>query len=86
MAGVKEHRLGYQYPGGVFWINTELGLSKMVNDIKLTALMDLDTKLDDKAQLAQIWQGTLSNWCNMVHLHLQIIGVMKNIKILIINL
>jgi len=50
------HRLGYQYPGGVFWINAEQGLSEMVNDIKQTAHIDLDPKLNDKAQLAQIWQ------------------------------
>ncbi|ETR67964.1 MAG: hypothetical protein OMM_04850 [Candidatus Magnetoglobus multicellularis str. Araruama] len=55
------HRLGYQYPGGVFWINAEQGLSEMVNDIKQTAHMDLDPKLDDKAQLVQIWQ-IMSQW------------------------
>jgi len=33
----------------------------MVNDIKQTAHIDLDLKLDDKAQLSQIWQ-IMSQW------------------------
>jgi len=36
------HRLGYQYPGGIFWIQAEQGRSEMVNDIKQTAHIDLD--------------------------------------------
>ena len=37
------HRLGYQYPGGVFWIHAEQGRSEMVNDIKQTANIELDS-------------------------------------------
>ena len=50
------HRLGGQYPGGVFWINAEQGLPEMINDMKQTAHIDLDPRLDNKAQLSQIWQ------------------------------
>ena len=33
------HRLGFKYPGGVFWINAELGIFSMIDDIKQTVLL-----------------------------------------------
>ena len=55
------HRLGYHYPGGVFWINAEQGLSAMINDIKKTADIELNPRLEDSEQLNKLWQR-LSQW------------------------
>jgi hypothetical protein len=50
------HRLGFKYPGGVFWINAERGISSMIDDIKQAANIEIDPRLDDTAQLSHIWQ------------------------------
>jgi tetratricopeptide (TPR) repeat protein len=53
------HRFGASYPGGVFWIDAEQGISNMIVQVVQGADIDIDSKLEEQHQLLQLWK-TLS--------------------------
>jgi hypothetical protein len=50
------HRYGCHYPGGVFWVDAEQGISTMIANIANAAGLDIDYTRDEKTQLHQLWQ------------------------------
>nr|QNO57604.1 hypothetical protein POLJIEDG_00007 [Methanosarcinales archaeon ANME-1 ERB7] len=53
------HRFGASYPGGVFWIDAEQGISNMIAQVVQGADIDIDSTLEERYQLPQLWK-TLS--------------------------
>jgi tetratricopeptide (TPR) repeat protein len=50
------HRFGRYYPGGVFWVEADQGLSALLVQVYRAAGIDVDNKLEEKEQLLQLWQ------------------------------
>ena len=50
---------GASYPGGVFWIDAEQGISNMIVQVVQGADIDIDSTLEERYQLLQLWK-TLS--------------------------
>jgi len=50
------HRFGASYPGGVFWIDAELGISNMIAQVVRGADIDIDSTLEERYQLIQLWK------------------------------
>ena len=50
------HRFGANYPGGVFWINAEQGLSDLVIQVTQGTEIEIDSALEQEYQLAQMWR------------------------------
>ncbi len=50
------HRMGSQYPGGVFWVEAERGIASMVGQITPAAGLDIDGALPVHDQLAALWR------------------------------
>ena len=50
------HRFGADYPGGVFWINAEQGLSELIIQVTQGADIKIDDTLEEDRQLAQMWR------------------------------
>jgi tetratricopeptide (TPR) repeat protein len=55
------HRFGASYPGGVFWIDADQGISNMIAQVVQGANIDMDSKLEERYQLLQLWK-TLSQF------------------------
>lgn len=53
------HRFGVSYPGGVFWIDAEQGISNMIAQVLQGGDIDIDSMLEERYQLLQLWK-TLS--------------------------
>ncbi len=51
------HRFGSAYPGGVYWVNADRGLTEMVTRISAAAGIDVDTRAEEAEQVAQLWHG-----------------------------
>jgi hypothetical protein len=51
------HRFGSRYPGGVFWIEADQGLPKLVTTISQAANLDYDGKLPLDQQVQTLWRG-----------------------------
>ncbi len=49
------HRFGCHYPGGLFWIDAEKGISSMIASLIEGAELDIDTKLPEEKQLELLW-------------------------------
>ncbi len=50
------HRFGKYYPGGVFWVEADQGLSTLIVGVSGAAGIDVDNRLEEKEQLRQLWQ------------------------------
>ncbi len=50
------HRFGADYPGGVFWIDAEQGLSELILQVTQSAKIEVDGTLREDRQLAQMWR------------------------------
>ncbi|MEE8574445.1 MAG: toll/interleukin-1 receptor domain-containing protein [Thermodesulfobacteriota bacterium] len=50
------HRFGIDYPGGVFWIDAEQGISTMIGHITTETGIEVDNRLEEKEQLMQLWK------------------------------
>jgi tetratricopeptide (TPR) repeat protein len=50
------HRFGKYYPGGVFWVEADQGLSSLLASVCRAAGIDIDNRLEEKEQLEQFWQ------------------------------
>lgn len=50
------HRFGCYFPGGVFWVDAEMGRMTMTAQVAEAAGIKLDRE-DEKSQLAMLWQG-----------------------------
>ena len=50
------HRFGKYYPGGVFWVEADQGLSALLVLVSRAAGIDIDNRLKEKDQLEQLWQ------------------------------
>jgi len=50
------HRFGVYYLGGVFWIESERGISTMIDQISHRAGIDIDSILEEKDQLLALWE------------------------------
>ncbi|MCX6581367.1 MAG: toll/interleukin-1 receptor domain-containing protein [Candidatus Aminicenantes bacterium] len=51
------HRFGCYFPGGVFWVEAEMGRMTMTAQVAEAAGIKLDRSMDEKSQLAMLWQG-----------------------------
>ena len=51
------HRFGKFYPGGVFWVDAEQGISAMISGVVLAANVDIDNTLEEMDQLGQLWKA-----------------------------
>jgi tetratricopeptide (TPR) repeat protein len=50
------HRFGCHFPGGVFWVDAEMGRMTMTAQVAEAADIKLDRE-DEKSQLTMLWQG-----------------------------
>jgi tetratricopeptide (TPR) repeat protein len=50
------HRFGVSYPGGVFWIDAEQGISNLIALVMRGADIDIDSMLEERDQLQQLWK------------------------------
>jgi hypothetical protein len=50
------HRFGASYPGGVYWVDADRGLSTLITQVSEAAEIALNTKADEGKQLAQLWK------------------------------
>jgi len=50
------HRFGRHFPGGVFWVDAEMGRMTMTAQVAEAAGIELDRGMDEKSQLAMLWQ------------------------------
>jgi hypothetical protein len=50
------HRFGKYYPGGVFWVDADQGLSALIIQVSGSAGIKIDSKREEKEQLLQLWQ------------------------------
>ncbi|MEJ2670107.1 MAG: TIR domain-containing protein, partial [Gammaproteobacteria bacterium] len=50
------HRFGAFYPGGVFWIEAELGRAHLISRIAATANIEYDPKAPEAEQLHTVWR------------------------------
>jgi len=50
------HRFGAAYPGGVYWVDSERGLSTLITQVSEAAEIAIDTKANEEKQLAQLWK------------------------------
>ena len=50
------HRFGASYPGGVFWIDAEQGISNLIATVMRGADIDIDSTLEERDQLQQLWK------------------------------
>ncbi|MGA1794406.1 MAG: hypothetical protein ACMUIL_00990 [bacterium] len=46
---------GVNYPGGVFWVDADQGISALINQVSQGAGIDIDATLKEKEQLDQLW-------------------------------
>ena len=51
------HRFCNIYPGGVFWVEADLGISVMIDVVSRTAEIKIDNKLTEKEQLESLWRA-----------------------------
>ncbi|GJQ59459.1 MAG: TIR domain-containing protein [Candidatus Scalindua sp. AMX11] len=49
------HRFGKFYPGGVFWVEADHGVSAMMSCVVQAANVDIDNTLQERDQLYQLW-------------------------------
>ncbi len=54
------HRFGSAYPGGVYWVNADRGLSALVTQISTAAGIEINTKVEESEQVGQVWRGVNS--------------------------
>ena len=50
------HRFGRHFPGGVFWVDAEMGRMTMTAQVAGAADIELDSGLDEISQLALLWR------------------------------
>ncbi len=50
------HRFGVCYPGGVFWINAEQGMARMIVQLCMDAEIEIDMRKEENEQLTQLWK------------------------------
>ncbi|MCP4751501.1 MAG: tetratricopeptide repeat protein, partial [Proteobacteria bacterium] len=50
------HRFGANYPGGVFWVDAERGVSALIARMSDGAGVEVDPALSEKDQLAGLWR------------------------------
>ena len=50
------HRFGRYFPGGVFWVEAEMGRMTMTAQVAEAAGIKLEREMDEKSQLAMLWQ------------------------------
>ncbi len=51
------HRFGANYPGGVFWVDSERGISTLIARASEGAGIDVDQTLTEQDQLSGLWKG-----------------------------
>jgi hypothetical protein len=51
------HRFGLNYPGGVFWIDADRGISAMIAQLIRDSGISIDNTQDESVQLEQLWKG-----------------------------
>ncbi len=51
------YRFGANYPGGVYWVDADRGLSTLITQVSDAAKIDLNTKASEAHQLAELWQA-----------------------------
>ena len=51
------HRFGSAYPGGVYWVDADLGFSAMITEISGAAGIEIDTQVEEQRQAEQLWRG-----------------------------
>jgi hypothetical protein len=49
------HRFGASYRGGVYWVDSDLGLAALVSQISEAAGVAVDTKAEEQSQVQQLW-------------------------------
>ena len=49
------HRFNLYYPGGVFWIDAEQGLSRLIAVMSVAAGIEIDGRLPESDQLEALW-------------------------------
>jgi tetratricopeptide (TPR) repeat protein len=49
------HRFGCHFPGGVFWVDAEMGWLSMINTVAEAAGIEVDTKMAEQEQLNRLW-------------------------------
>jgi hypothetical protein len=49
------HRFNLYYPGGVFWIDAEQGLSRLIAVMSAAAGIEIDGRLPESDQLEALW-------------------------------
>ena len=50
------HRFGVGYPGGVYWVDAEGGISTLISQVSAAAEIDIDPRDEEKKQLVQLWK------------------------------
>ncbi len=50
------HRFGVNYTGGIFWIYADQGMDRMIVQLSQATGIDIDSTLEEKDQLDQLWQ------------------------------
>ena len=50
------HRFGVNYPGGVFWVNADQGISTLIKQVSQGAGIDIDNTFKEEDQLIQLWK------------------------------
>ncbi len=51
------HRFGVNYPGGVFWVDAERGISTLIGRVSECAEIEVDQTLSEQNQLDRLWRG-----------------------------
>ena len=51
------HRFGVCYPGGVFWISAERGMTVMIAQLCTDAEIEIDMRAGENEQLTQLWRN-----------------------------
>ncbi len=51
------YRFAPNYPGGVYWVDADRGLSTLITQVADAAQIDINTKAPESQQLAELWRA-----------------------------
>jgi tetratricopeptide (TPR) repeat protein len=50
------HRFGSAYPGGVYWVEADLGVIALITQVSGAAGIEIDSRAEESEQVAQLWR------------------------------
>ena len=51
------HRFNHHYPGGVFWVEADQGIPRLIQILSTNAKVEVDEKLPERDRVEMVWSG-----------------------------